>query len=365
MCDGVARHLDVPPLAVRAVFVVLAGFGGAGILAYAALWAFVPLQRSDAVASGQQRRDRGQAVALLVVALGVVLLLAQLNVGGGTAVVIPLLVAGAGVALIWRRMDEGSRAAGNRGWLLLLGGGVLVLAGLIAFLAASGQLGPARQALVTIVVIVVGLVLVTAPWWWRLAGELTAERRERIRTQERAEVAAHLHDSVLQTLALIQRHVDSPREVARLARGQERELRSWLYGGRPDPAVRFAAAIQAAAAEVEDSYAVAVEAVVVGDCALDSGSGAVVQAAREALINAARHAGVEEVSLYAEVEPARLAVYVRDRGVGFDPATVPADRQGLRGSIEGRMRRHGGTATVRSATGSGTEVELVIDRDAA
>jgi signal transduction histidine kinase len=366
VCEGIAQHLGVPALAVRAVFVVLTPFGGTGILAYAALWAFVPLQRTDSADRVEgQRRDRGQSVALLVVALGVVLLLAQFDVAGGTDVIVPLLIAGAGVALIWRRMDERRTPAGNRGWLLLLGGATLVLAGLIGFLVLAGQLGPARQAIVAILVIVVVLVLVTAPWWWRLATELTAERRERIRTQERAEVAAHLHDSVLQTLALIQRHVDSPREVARLARGQERELRSWLYGRQPDPAVRFAAAIQAAAAEVEDSYAVVIEAVVVGDCELDIDAAAVVQAAREALINAARHAGVEEVSLYAEVEPSRIAVYVRDRGVGFDTAAVPEDRHGLRGSIEGRMRRHGGTASVRSGAGSGTEVELTIDRSAA
>ncbi len=366
VCDGVAQHLGVPAVAVRVVFIALTGFGGAGILAYAGLWAFVPLQRSEpSDRPAVPRRDRGQSVALIALALGVILALAQFNVAGGTDVVVPLLIAGVGVALIWRRMDERPASTGNRGWLLLTAGAALVIAGLIAFLVQADQLGAARQALVAIVVIVVGLVLVTAPWWWRLATELTAERRERIRTQERAEVAAHLHDSVLQTLALIQRHVDSPREVARLARGQERELRSWLYGRGPDPAVRFAAAIQAAAAEVEDSYAVAVETVVVGDCDLDNAAGAVVQAAREALINAARHAGVEEVSLYAEVESKRIAVYVRDRGVGFDPAAVPEDRQGLRGSIEGRMQRHGGKANVRSAAGAGTEVELTMDRDAA
>ncbi len=365
VCEGVAQHLGVPALAVRAVFVGLTSFGGLGIMAYAGLWAFVPLDRTEPAprASGALRRDRGQSVALLALALGVVLLLAQLNIAGGNDVIVPLLIAGAGVALIWRRMDEDRTSAGKRGWLLLLAGAALVLAGLITFLVLADQLGPARQALVAIVVIVIGLILVTAPWWWRLATELTAERRERIRTQERAEVAAHLHDSVLQTLALIQRHVDSPREVARLARGQERELRSWLYGRQPDPAVRFAAAMAAAAAEVEDSYAVAVEAVVVGDCDLDNAAAAVVQAAREALINAARHAGVEEVSLYAEVEPSRIAVYVRDRGIGFDPAEVPEDRQGLRGSIEGRMRRHGGTAHVRTSAGTGTEVELTVERE--
>lgn len=363
VCAGVARHLGVTPLAVRVAFVVLTFFGGAGVLAYAALWAFVPV--GTAPAGVARRADRGQSVALLVAALGIALLLAQLNVVGGGRFVVSLLLAGVGVALIWRQVDEGRRPATRLGWWSLVGGGALALAGLIAFLALSGQLGPARNALVAIVVIVVGVALVTAPWWWRLATDLGAERRERIRSQERAEVAAHLHDSVLQTLALIQRHVDSPREVARLARGQERELRSWLYGRQPEAGLRLAATLEAIAAEVEDSYAVSVETVVVGDCAMDARLGALVQATREALLNAARHAAVAEVSLYAEVEPARVAVYVRDRGVGFDPAAVPADRQGVRGSIEGRMRRHGGTATVRSATGAGTEVELTVQRGAA
>lgn len=364
VCEAVARHLSVNVFVVRAVLVVLVVFGGAGILAYALLWAFMPQDRAPrppprSAGTPSALRERGISFALLTLALGAALLVGEVV---GSSLVVPALLAGVGVAVIWRQVDEGRRPASREGWLWMAGGAALLVAGLVAFLVASGQLAAARQAFAVILVVVVGLVLVTAPWWRRLVSELTAERRERIRTQERAEVAAHLHDSVLQTLALIQRHVDSPREVARLARGQERELRTWLYGRTPGAAQRFAAALEAVAAEVEDSYAVAVEAVVVGDCPLDPALGALVQATREALVNAARHSGVESVSLYAEVEPDRVVAYVRDRGQGFEPGAVPADRQGIRGSIEGRMARHGGRAVVRSAVGTGTEVELGVDR---
>ena len=221
----------------------------------------------------------------------------------------------------------------------------------------------------------------------RLARELTAERRERIRSEERAEIAAHLHDSVLQTLALIQRHTESGddesaavREVRRLARRQERELREWLYGERerpagPEDAVEdpehrcFAAALRAAAGEVEDAFAVTVAPVVVGDAGHDPRTVALVAAAREAMVNAAKHAGVEEISVYAEVDdpgdaPGTVAVFVRDRGCGFDPDTVPDDRHGLADSIRARVERQGGTVRVRTTPGEGTEVALTLPRAA-
>jgi signal transduction histidine kinase len=199
----------------------------------------------------------------------------------------------------------------------------------------------------------------------RMARDLTAERSARIREQERAEVAAHVHDSVLHTLTLIQRHVDDPREVARLARSQERELRGWLY--RPADgsagATQLGATLEAAAAEVEDAHGVAIEVVVVGDCPLDDRLVAVRDAAREAMVNAAKYAKGAPVSMYAEVEPDQVTVFVRDRGPGFDPDTVPADRLGLRQSVVGRMARHGGRAIVTSEPGEGTEVQLEMPRD--
>ena len=193
--------------------------------------------------------------------------------------------------------------------------------------------------------ILIGLGLILAPWWLRLWRALSAERAERIRSQERAAVAAHLHDSVLQTLTLIQRRAGDPQAVAGLARSQERELRAWLQGkSHMDGELSLAGALEAAAAEVEDAHGATVEVVVVGDCPLDERTEAVVGAAREALVNAAKFAGSTPISLYAEVSGGRVQAFVRDRGPGFDPHAVPADRHGLRESILGRMERSGGHA---------------------
>jgi signal transduction histidine kinase len=208
------------------------------------------------------------------------------------------------------------------------------------------------------------LGVIFAPWIVRLVRSLASERAQRIRSQERAEMAAHLHDSVLQTLAMVQRRAGEPQDVAALARRQERELRAWL-AGRPSPgqAAGLAPALEAAAAEVEERHGVPVEVVAVGDRPLDDGAEAVVAAAREAMTNAAKFGGGSPVDVYAESSSERLQVFVRDRGPGFDPTAVPADRRGVRESIVGRMARHGGRATITSAPGAGTEVELVIERD--
>jgi len=252
--------------------------------------------------------------------------------------------------------------------LRMVAGAVFVAVGIAVFLIGKIQLGQVQFALLAVVATLVGVAVLTVPWWLKLARELGEERRERIVEAERAEIAAHLHDSVLQTLALIQRQSDQPREVLRLARGQERELRHWLYGptgyragsGEPGLDGGVAAALTAAAAEVEDTYAIDVRPVVVGDRPLDDDLRALVLATREAMVNAAKHAGVGEVSVYAEVEPDSVHVFVRDRGAGFDPAAVSEDRHGLADSIHGRMGRHGGTVDVRSKPGEGTEVRLTM-----
>ena len=210
--------------------------------------------------------------------------------------------------------------------------------------------------------LVVGLGLLFAPWWWRLATELADERRARIRSQERAEMAAHLHDSVLHTLALIQRSSDEPDQMVRLARRQERELRAWLFEDRAQrPADSVAAAISEVAAEIEDLHDIEVEVVTVGDCAADARLSALVQAVREALVNAARWAQVDRVSVFLEVDATAVTAFVRDRGVGFVRSDIPPDRRGISESIEGRMARHDGQATIRSDEG-GTEVELTMER---
>jgi signal transduction histidine kinase len=244
-------------------------------------------------------------------------------------------------------------------------GVALVIAAGFVFLQATGSLSAARDVLLATIVVVVAIGVIFAPWVMRLVRSLTAERSERIRSQERAEMAAHLHDSVLQTLALVQKRADDPREVATLARRQERELRAWL--NRPareeEGEQRFDRALEATAEEVERAHGVPIEVVAVGDTAIDETAAAVVAAAREAMQNAAKFGGGAPIDVYAEASDARIQVFVRDRGPGFVVGEVPDDRRGVRDSIVGRMKRHGGQADVRSSPGAGTEVELVLERE--
>jgi signal transduction histidine kinase len=216
------------------------------------------------------------------------------------------------------------------------------------------------NGLIFAVVALAGLAVVVAPLLYRMFSQLRTEREARIREQERAEIAAMVHDQVLHTLALIQRNAGDSKAVLRLARGQERSLRNWLYKPAAVSCEVLSAALEEAVAEVEDTYAIAVESVMVGDADVDDRVGALVAAAREAMVNAAKHAKVQTISLYAEVEPEKVSVFVRDRGVGFDLSTVEDDRHGVRGSIIGRMERHGGKAEIRSEPGDGTEVRLTM-----
>ena len=228
------------------------------------------------------------------------------------------------------------------------------------FLWLNGALVPDRDVTLAVFVVIVALALILAPFWLRLGRGLTEERAERIRTQERAEMAAHLHDSVLQTLALMQKRAADPREVAALARRQERELRAWLNGTRGERSASLAAALEAAVAEVEDAHGVPVDVVAVGDRPLDAAGEALVAAAREAVLNAVKFAPEAAISVYAEVRGDEVEVFVRDRGPGFELDAVPADRRGLRESVLGRMARHGGRAEIHTRPGEGTEVELVL-----
>jgi signal transduction histidine kinase len=218
--------------------------------------------------------------------------------------------------------------------------------------------------LVATVAVVIGIALVVGPAVTRLVHALIAERRERIRADERAEVAAHLHDSVLQTLALVQRRADEPREVGRLARMQERELRGWLLRGdapATSASSSLGAALEELAASIEAEHGVPVEVVRVRDCGIE-GTEPLRAAAREAILNAAKHSGAAIVSVYLEVEPDQATIFVRDRGRGFDPESVPSDRGGISHSVIGRMTRAGGRAAVRSVRNDGTEIELVLPR---
>jgi signal transduction histidine kinase/phage shock protein PspC (stress-responsive transcriptional regulator) len=382
VASGIAAHLGLPTMAVRIAFVALLPIDGLGAVLYAAFWAVLPVAP---VPGGRAGRDKRQVLPYLALGIGILILQARAGWGGVDAAVgwlIAVIAVGAGT--IWHLADPGARRrwseampqapwlgvmferTDRRGYLLrLIGGGVCVIGGIIGIIVVFAPLSGAGFAaifngLLFAAVAMLGVALVVGPLLWRTFSQLRDEREGRIREQERAEVAAMVHDQVLHTLALIQRNAGDSKTVVRLARGQERSLRNWLYKPAAAAAERLSAALEEAAAEVEDTYAIAVESVTVGDLDVDERVGALVAAAREALVNAAKHAKVEVVSLYAEVEPGSVSVFVRDRGIGFDLSTVEHDRHGVRGSIIGRMERHGGWVEIRSQPGEGTEVRLIM-----
>lgn len=369
---GVADHLRVDVRWVRLAFVGLSFVAGAGVLLYGALWAVVPVVPVDPAAKPAQRPGVGATllVSLAAVGIGVVLLLQFLSVLPGSAAPLTLVVVGA--ALVWLRNDDkqrqrsASRAPGSEGpasvgWSQVVVGGVLVGAGFIGLLASQGSLSDAGPILFASLVITAGLAVLVAPWALALLRDRDAERRARIRSEERADIAAHVHDSVLQTLSLIQRNAADERSVVRLARSQERDLRHWLYEPVPDASDTLRGALEAAAAEVEDTHGVPVELVTVSDTAIDERVDALVRAAREAMVNAAKYGGAGgAVSVFAERADGEVTVFVRDRGPGFELADVPEDRQGIRESIVGRMNRVGGTASIRRLDQAGTQVELKL-----
>jgi signal transduction histidine kinase len=310
------------------------------------------------VTTSTRRRDALAGVSVLV---GILLLVQDLG-PRLPAVTLPALLAAAGAALVW---GGGSTLTARPLWLAL--GVTLILAGGAAVLFTTGELRTVGRSAAAAAVLLAGAGLVAGPWLGRVARDLAEERRERIRSQERAAVATHLHDGVLQTLALIQKRADDTRAVRSLARHQERELRDWLYGaaGTSAEGETVAGLLRRELADVEDHYGVRLDAVLVSDARLDEAGRALVAAGREAALNAARHAGVEVVDVYLEAEADRLSLFVRDRGRGFDPAAVPPDRRGLTDSIRGRVHRHGGTADIRSVPGQGTEVEISVPRGTA
>ncbi len=393
---GLAGHLGLPVIWVRLAFVGLFMADGLGALLYAAFWFFVPLgvggvgdQRPQSLVGTEtspdgrrrlvaRKPDKGQIVALLLMVIVSMVFVGSVNLTrGAKAYLLPAVLVAAGVALVWRQADNARRArwvevGSRRRTLTLLRAGVgvlLVTAGVSAIFVMQGSAAHLGAVLQAALAVLVGITLLAGPYLVRMTQDLSEERLMRIRAQERAEVAAHVHDSVLHTLTLIQRNADNAGEVRRLARAQERDLRTWLYkpeGTGKDEADEpdtVAEAVRRNAAEVEDKHGVPIEVVVVGDCPLDERTAAQMQAAREAMVNAAKYGGEGgAVQVYAEVEGKTVFVSVRDRGPGFDLDSIPADRMGVRESIIGRMERNGGTARLRAVPGGGTEVELEMER---
>jgi signal transduction histidine kinase len=397
---GLGGRMGVDPVVLRVLFVIaVIATGGLVLLIYLVAWAALPATgggRPPLARLGRLAQARGDwrvAAGVGLLTLSALLAFRELGIWWSDALVWPLVLAAFGAALLWGRSrataaDAGATAEVERGWeapappptrvgdspaagsssrLADIYDGVfgvmLVVGAALLFLSSNHILGALGDAALTAVVVIVALGLILAPFLWRLGRNLAAERAERIRSEERTELAAHLHDSVLQTLTLMQKRADDPREVAALARRQERELRDWLADGNRSNEGSFAAALRLVAESTEDDHRAAIEVVVVGDCELDERAEAVLGAAREALVNAAEHAAEPgPIRVYAEVGAEQIEVFVSDRGPGFNFADVPSDRRGVRESIVGRMERAGGRAEVRSTPGRGTEVGLTIGR---
>jgi signal transduction histidine kinase/phage shock protein PspC (stress-responsive transcriptional regulator) len=381
---GVAAWKGFSVTTVRIVFVLLALVsGGWFVPLYVAGWLFIPADGADGSIGSRAKSDsRGIRLAVGLASLLVVVMLAlgALNGGWFTGWAWPQVFSVAGLVLIWRNAPEEEKetlrhlvepfeaaARTQRRWpaLRVVIAGALLIGG-AGWLASSHESLALLRPLGGIVLVIAGIVVLLGPWWLRIARDLALERQAKARAEERVDIAARVHDSVLQTLALIQRRADDPQKVIQLARMQERELRSWLFEGRdPDEAdeeLTVAAGVRKIQQDIEVRYGVPVEAVTVGDCDLDDNLTALLAAAGEATVNAAKWSGASVISLFAEVEPGQASIVVRDRGKGFDPEAVPEDRKGLAESVHGRMARRGGTATVTTAPGEGTKVTLKMPR---
>ncbi len=374
VCAGVAEFLGMPPVAVRAAAVLLTVLGGGlGVAIYLVLWAVLPVSAAPAGAaepSGERRQSRFSVFHWLVLG-GLVLVTGGISLASDTGswftdarYAVPALAIAAGAFVAWYQLDDATgrrRGRARARWVgvlqVVVGVGLAMVGVVVIVTQGQGTRGVVNGALAGAAVLA-GAVVIAAPFALRLYRGLQREQAERVRATERADIAAHLHDSVLQTLALIQRRADDPTVVARLARRQERELRAWLYGGESRESNSLAAAVAAEIHEVEDEHGVPVEIVVTGDRAMEEAGDALVKATREAVLNAVRH-GRPPVSVFMEVGPDGVEVFVRDHGDGFEMSDIGEDRLGVRESIIGRMKRAEGTARIRRLE-NGTEVCLTL-----
>ncbi|MEZ5410370.1 MAG: PspC domain-containing protein [Acidimicrobiales bacterium] len=360
---AVAREIGVQPLVIRAAFAILALAGGWGLLFYGLAWIVLAVAQPDRLAPYQPEPKAASPIhrhiAVGMIVVGLLSVFSQIGFAFFPKIVVPAGFILTGILIAWTRSQDESGVAATARTVI---GVVVGLGGLIAFVLVSDSFVNSLVVVLVAIVIAAGVGLVAFPSLARIGRELDAERQDRVRADERARVAAHLHDSVLQTLALIQRHADDPARTSQLARQQERELRQWLYGTPATLATRLGPALEAMAAEVDAAHGVPVTVITVGDTTdVDQRRiEPLVAAAREAAVNAAKHSGAPRIDVFAERLPNRIEVFVRDTGRGFDPDGVPPDRRGLADSIRARMQRAGGSATVQSAPGAGTEVELVL-----
>lgn len=364
VCVGLADHLGVRVVHVRLVMVLLATLSGAGVALYSALWALTPTGPASAGAGRGDERERRRGMALAVVAVAGAVLSFMVTTATGLSVIVPVLVVALGAGLVWQQYDGGGRVAPRSvfDWARVTAGATLVVVGLAVVVLGQVEFAALRSSLLAVVATLVGVGLLSVPVGLRLWRSLEEERAARIRESERSDIASHLHDSVLQTLALIQKRSDDPGQVARLARRQERELRQWLFGAgsrMSSGAATFAGAGEVMVGDVEDVYGLRVDQVVVGgDGPVGDAGEAVLGAVREALVNVAKHAGVDTADVFVENDGRTLSAFVRDRGRGFDPVAVGGDRHGLAQSIRHRVESRGGTVRVRSTLGRGTEIGI-------
>lgn len=365
---AIAREIGVQPLVIRVAFAALTLVVGWGLLLYVFAWGALTIFASSQL-SPYQPLAKGATgvhrhVAIVLIVVGLMVALAQITPSGFTSFSWPLGFVLAGGLIAWSRGPVDQPDGGLSTGVRLIAGIVVAVGGLLAFAALSYSVTQAAVALVFGVAVVAGITLIAAPSFVQLARSLDSERLNRIRLDERARISAHLHDSVLQTLTLIQKNADDPAQTAQLARRQERELRNWLYGPTPTTTdgLLLGDALERVAAEVEELHGVAIEVVAVGDSGARAPAkiGLLMAAAREAMTNAAKHADVERIDVFAERRHDAIEVFIRDTGRGFDPHDVDPKRKGLSQSITARMTRAGGSAVIHSEIGLGTEVELAL-----